>query len=79
MRLVEVVTDVSLRGNGESKAQVSSASNHNVLITPITAELQPLLPLGSDWAGHGRPARIPHWFLSSLLNRENARESLRWW
>jgi hypothetical protein len=79
MRLVEVVTDVSLRGNGESKAQVSSASNHNVLVTLITAELQPLLPLGSYRAGHGRPARIPPWLLSSLPNRGNPRESLGGW
>jgi hypothetical protein len=79
MRLVKVVTDAGLRGYGAAKAQVGIASNHHALVTPITAELQPLLPPGSYEAGHGRPARIPHWLLSSLLDRGNARESLRWW
>src|SRR5215470_12794322 len=56
----------------------NSASKHHALVTPITAELQPLLPRGAYRAGLAWPARFPHWLLSSLLNRENARESLRW-
>jgi hypothetical protein len=76
MRLVEVVTDAGLRGYSEAKTQVSIASNHHALVTPITAELQSLLLLGSYQAGHGRPARIPHWLLSSLLNCGNARRAI---
>ena len=78
VRLVAVVTDAGLRGCGAAKTQVSIASNHHALVTPITAELQPLLPPGSYQAGHGRPARIPPWLLSSLLNCRNAREILHW-
>jgi len=79
MNGVEVVTDVGLRDYGAAQAQVDIVSSRHALVTPITAALQALLPLGSFRADHGRPARIPHWFLSSLLHRGNARESLTWW
>ena len=79
MTLVEVVTEAGLRGYGSVQAQVASASNHHALVISITAETQPLLPLGSYRAKHGRPARIPHWLLSSLLNRGKARDSFIWW
>ena len=55
MRLVEA----GLRGYGAARAHVDIAGNHHALVTPITAELQPLLPPGSYRAGHGRPARMP--------------------
>jgi len=78
MRLVEVVTDAGLRGYSAAKAHVGSAGNNHALVTPVTAEPLPLLPLGSYRASHERPARMPRWLLSSLLNHGNARESLRW-
>ena len=79
MTLVEVVTQAGLRGYGSARAQVASAGNHHALVIPITAESQPLLPLGSYRAAYGRPARIPHWLLSALLNRGNTRDSFIWW
>ena len=77
MTLVEVVTEAGVRGYGVAKAQVASANHPHVLVTPIAAELQPLLPPGSYQAGHSRPARISYWLLSSLPNRGDARKSLR--
>ena len=59
MALVEVVTEAGLRGYGSAQAQVASASNHYAWVIPITAESQPLLPLGSYRAEPGRPAQIP--------------------
>ena len=79
MALVEVVTEAGLRGYGSAQAQVASASNHYALVIPITAESQPLLLLSAYRAEHGRPGRLPHWLLSSLLHCGNAGSSLPWW
>jgi hypothetical protein len=75
MRLVEVITDAGLRGYSTAKAHVGSASNNHALVMPVTAEPLPLRPLDSYRAGYGRPARMPHWLSSPLLNHGNARES----
>jgi hypothetical protein len=71
MRLVKVATDTGLSGYNEARIQQSLQLEY--LGHAHYAELQP----ASNRAGLPRPARIPPWFLSSLLNRRNARASLR--
>ena len=74
MTLVEIVIDAGLRGYLAAQAQQSQQSS--ALVTPLTAELPSLLPRGSYRAGHGRPARIRHWPLSSLPEPQECKEEL---